>query len=60
MTKEAFESALSRLDLSGAIFGMRLGVHRNAVSAWRTGRRPVPGYVEEYLRAMLLIKEALG
>jgi transcriptional regulator with XRE-family HTH domain len=60
MTAAALTAALQILGWSGNELGRRLGVHRNTVSAWATGRVAVPGYVAEYLRVMLLAKEALS
>lgn len=52
------ETQLAGLGWRWADLGRRLRVHPNTLTAWR--RDGPPEYVKEYLRAMLLIKEALG
>lgn len=58
MTIQELELALNALGWRGSDLARRLSIHSNSVSSWRTGRRPVPGYVREYLRVMLLLREA--
>ena len=55
----ALDGALATLGWKGNTLASRLGVDRDTVSRWRNGKTPVPGYVEEYLRVMVLAKEML-
>jgi DNA-binding transcriptional regulator YiaG len=55
----ALNEALEKLDWDGNDLARRLGLHQNTVSLWSSGKRPVPGYAEEYLRVMVLAKEIL-
>lgn len=41
---------------SEAYLALRLGVHKNTVSQWCTGKTPVPGYCAEYLRVCKIVK----
>lgn len=60
MDKADLSKILRDLDWSQADLSRKLGVHQNTVSAWATGRDPVPGYAAEYLRVARLAKEALS
>lgn len=51
-----FDAVLGELGWSKAELARRLGLDPNTVTRWK---QP-PGYAKEYLRVMLLIKEALG
>ena len=60
VTASELKRTLSILGWRGSHLSRRLGVHANSVSAWMTGKTPVPTYVEEYLRVVRLLHEALG
>ena len=49
MTSDEFVASLSRLKLTSRKLGEILGKSQSAVSQWRTGRQPVPGYASAYL-----------
>ena len=49
---------LKFLGWHGKTLARRLGVTPKAVSAWRTGKRPVPGYATAYLRASARLRVA--
>lgn len=57
MTPAELNQALETLGWSRLELCRRLGLHRNTPSGWKDR---VPGYVSEYLRVSLLLKEALG
>lgn len=59
MTGQELQSALSELGWQGSDLGRRLSIHANTVSRWKTGERPVPSYVAEYLRVCGLAREML-
>lgn len=56
MTRPEFVAALKELGWSGAYLAKRLGTTANTVSAWRTGKAPVPGYAAAYLDLALKVK----
>lgn len=58
MTGDELRAALGRLGWSGAELARRQGRGANAVSAWVTGKRPVPDHIIEYLRVMEQAREA--
>jgi len=51
-----FLRALETLGWSQSKLAKRLSVHANSVSAWATGKTPVPGPVRAYLRIALKAK----
>jgi DNA-binding transcriptional regulator YiaG len=52
-------ASLRVLGWSGAELARRIDVHGNTVSAWRTGRRALPGAVRAYVGLALQVS-ALG
>ena len=50
MTQKELREALKRLGWTQATLSSRLRVSADAASKWCSGARPVPGYVEAYLR----------
>lgn len=54
------KAALSDLGWSQKHFASRLGCDADTVSRWCTSKTPVPDYVAEYIRVVLLAKEILG
>lgn len=56
MTNKDVEAALKALGWSWGELARRLGLHRNAVSKWRTGKVAVPGYAAAYLNLALKVK----
>lgn len=52
-------ASLRVLGWSGAELARRIDVHGNTVSAWRTGRRALPGAVRAYVELVLEVS-ALG
>ncbi len=51
--------ALRVLGWYGKDLARRLGTSAGAVSSWRTGRRPVPGYCLAYLALAVKVMSAL-
>ncbi len=51
--------ALRALGWYGIDLARRLGTSAGAVSSWRTGRRPVPGYALAYLVLAVKVASAL-
>lgn len=51
--------ALRELGWSQADLARRVDCEQATVSRWATGRQPVPAYVAEILRVMLLAKQIL-
>ncbi len=51
--------ALRALGWYGKDLASRLGTSAGAVSSWRTGRRPVPGYALAYLALAVRVTGAL-
>ena len=49
MTKTELRSTLKALDMSQSELSDRLGVALSTVSAWATGKAPVPQYATAYL-----------
>ena len=49
---------LKFLGWHGKTLAQHLGVTPKAVSAWRTGKRPVPGYATAYLGASARLRVA--
>ncbi len=52
-------TALQDLGWYGKDLARRLGTSAGAVSSWRTGRRPVPGYALAYLALSVKLVNAL-
>lgn len=51
--------ALSKLGWSQKRLAQRVACDHATVSRWATGKQPVPAYVAEILRVMLLAKQIL-
>lgn len=47
--RDDLAAALLTLGWSRGELARRLGIHRNTVSAWSTGKAPIPGPVAAYL-----------
>lgn len=60
MTGADLDSTLNGLGWRGIDLANRLKVSPVTVSGWRRGHAPVPGYVEEYLRVVVLVREMAG
>lgn len=60
MTIRELDAALKELGWRGADLARKLDVHPNAVSKWRTGKSPVPGYAAAYLKLALAVKRLAG
>lgn len=56
MTPTEFDEALAELGWSGAEFTRRVDLVPNTVWRWRKGTTPIPGWVGEYLAALIGIK----
>lgn len=54
------KAALSDLGWSQKDLASRFGCDQDTVSRWATGKTPVPAYVAEYMRVVMLAKEILG
>lgn len=52
-------AALTALRWSKGELADRLGVHRNTVSAWATGKVPLPMYAKAYLSLAVAISRLL-
>ena len=52
-------AALSKLGWSQQRLAERVACDQATVSRWSTGKQPVPAYVAEILRVMLLAKDIL-
>ncbi len=52
-------TGLQALGWYGKDLARRLGTSAGAVSSWRTGRRPVPGYALAYLALAVKLTSAL-
>lgn len=48
--------ALADCRITGAELGRRIDVHANTVTAWTSGKRPVPGAVMAYLDLLAKVK----
>lgn len=59
MTHTELHDALMRLGWSQRQFAARLSVDEATVSRWSVGSRPVPAYVAEVVRLLLLAKQML-
>ena len=57
MTPEELDLALAELGWKGTDFTRRAGLVPNTMWRWRKGASPIPPWVDEYLRAMLAIKQ---
>lgn len=56
MTAFDFRAAVKALGTTQGKLAVKLGVQRNAVSAWATGARPVPGPVRAYLELAMAVR----
>ena len=56
---DQFEAGLAALGITAAAFGRHIGVHRNTVSKWSTGKARVPKVVFLYLD-LLRANRAMG
>lgn len=54
MTTNEFRAAMKALGLSQRDLAFRLGVALSTVSAWATGKVPVPKYASAYLELLAL------
>lgn len=59
MTHTELHEALRRIGWSQRQFAARLSVDEATVSRWVVGSRPIPAYVTEVVRLLLLAKQAL-
>ena len=53
------KAALRKLGWSQQRFAERVACDQSTVSRWAAGKQPVPAYVAEILRVMLLAKQIL-
>lgn len=56
MTPEQFDAGLDELGMTAADFCRRTGLVPNTAWRWRKGLTPIPGWVPEYLAALLEVK----
>ena len=56
MTPEQFDVALDELGMTAADFCRRTGLVANTAWRWRKALTPIPGWVPEYLGALLELK----
>jgi len=52
MTPDALRTTLAALGWTQGDLSRRLAVHRSTVNEWCQGKRPIPGYVLEYMRVV--------
>ena len=57
--RRLFVQALGEIGWRGKELARRLEVAEVTVSAWKTGKRPDPGYALAYLRLALAVRTAL-
>lgn len=57
MTKSELVTRLKEIGWSQAELSRRIRVYPNTVSAWATGKVPVPGYVLSYLEVVRTLVE---
>lgn len=57
MTGNDLKIALDRIGWTGGELARRIGVSRNTVSGWTTGKHPIPKLLVEYLALIEAIKE---
>lgn len=60
MKPAQFSQSIATLGWAQAEFARRTGVTAVTVSRWTNGHTPIPKWVAEYLRVMLLAKEMLA
>lgn len=59
MNGEELKATLKALHIKQNDLAERLGVGYVTVSRWATSELPVPGYVQEYMRVLVLAAEIL-
>lgn len=55
MSRDEFRAAMKALGLSQRDLASRLGVALSTVSAWATGKAPVPKYASAYLELLAAV-----